>query len=163
MYLEQCERPDEEMRDGANDNVPTERHKAGFVSCVELQKVRQKLALGSKERLLSSFYSGCIPPLRNHMHACTVQLLICGDEVVEMALLHQVTPNAVLLPNNKSAAGVLIQKEISGVQDARSDPSSVLHQIFGEAGKALVSFGFETVGLQRTTGKPLEGFCWNQA
>jgi hypothetical protein len=91
-----------------------------IVQCcyVELQKVRRKLALGpsgSKEMLLSSFYGGCIPPLR-HMHACAIQLLICDDEVDKKALLHQVTPNAFLLPSDKSAAGVLILTESSGCE-----------------------------------------------
>ena len=36
------------MRDRAKDNVPTERQRAGFVSYVELQKVRKKLTFGSK-------------------------------------------------------------------------------------------------------------------
>jgi len=75
--------------------------------------VRQKLAVGSKERLLLSFYGGCILPLRNCMHACAIQLLTCDDEVVKKALLHQVTANATLLPigTDKRAAGVLMLRE----------------------------------------------------
>ena len=73
MYLEQYERLDAHLRDRAKDNVPTERQRAGFVSYVELQMVRKKLAIGSKERLLLSFYGGCIPPLRNDLHACAIQ------------------------------------------------------------------------------------------
>ena len=75
MYLEQYERLDEELRDRAKDNVPTARQRAGFVSYFDLQTVRRKLEVGSKERLLLSFYGGCIPPLRNDLHACAVQLL----------------------------------------------------------------------------------------
>jgi len=112
VYLEQYERLDEELRDRAKDNVPTERQRAGFVSYVELQKVRKKLTFGSKERLLLSFYGGCIPPLRNDLHACAIQLLKCDDdEVAKQALLHQVTPNEILLPVDRSAAGVLILRE----------------------------------------------------
>ena len=56
MYLEHYEKLDAQLRDKAKDNVPTERQRAGFVSYVELQKVREKLAFGSKEGLLLSFY-----------------------------------------------------------------------------------------------------------
>ncbi|DBA77421.1 TPA: hypothetical protein ACH3X1_009253 [Trebouxia sp. C0004] len=96
MYLEQYERLDAQLRDRAKDNVPTERQRAGFVSYVELQMVRKKLAFGSKERLLFSFYGGCIPPLRNDLHACAIQLLKCDhDEAAKQALLHQVPPNGI--------------------------------------------------------------------
>jgi len=112
MYLEQYERLDAELRDRAKDNVPTERQRAGFVSYVELQKVRKKLTVGSKERLLLSFYGGCIPPLRNDLHACAIQLLKCDDdEAAKQALLHQVTPNEILLPTDSNTAGVLILRE----------------------------------------------------
>jgi len=112
MYLEQYERLDAQLKDRAKDNVPTERQRAGFVSYVELQMVRKKLAFGSKERLLLSFYGGCIPPLRNDLHACAIQLLKCDDdEVAKQALLHQVTPNEILLPVDRNAAGVLILRE----------------------------------------------------
>ncbi len=121
MYLQQYERLDAQLRDRAKDNVPTERQRAGFVSYVELQKLRKKLAFGSKERLLLSFYGGCIPPLRNDLHACAIQLLNCDDnESAKQALLHQVTPNEVLLPTDSSAAGVLILREFK-TQD-RNDP-----------------------------------------
>ena len=112
MYLEQYETLDAELRDRAKDNVPTERQRAGFVSYVELQKVRKKLAFGSNERLLLSFYGGCIPPLRNDLHACAIQLLKCDDdENFKQALLHQVTPNEILLPTDRNKAGVLILRE----------------------------------------------------
>ena len=75
VYLEHYERLVAHLRDRAEDNVPTEKQKAGFVSYVELQKVRKKLTFGSKGRLLLSFYGGCIPPLRNDLHACAIQLL----------------------------------------------------------------------------------------
>ncbi len=39
---------DAQLRDRAKDNAPTERQRAGFVSCVELQKVRRRLTVGSK-------------------------------------------------------------------------------------------------------------------
>ena len=111
MYLEHYEKLDAQLRDRAKDNVPTERQRAGFVSCVELQKVRKKRTFRSKERLLLSFYGGCIPPLRNDLHACAIQLLKCDDEAAQQALLHQVTPNEILLPVDRNSAGVLILRE----------------------------------------------------
>ena len=112
MYLEQYERLDAQLRDRAKDNVPTERQRAGFVSYVELLKVRKKLTFGSKEKLLLSFYGGCIPPLRNDLRACAIQLLKCDDdESAQQALLHQVTPNEILLPVDRNSAGVLILRE----------------------------------------------------
>ena len=113
MYLEHYENLNAQLRDRAKDNVPTERQRAGFVSYVELQKVRKKLTFGSKERLLLSFYGGCIPPLRNDLRACAIQLLKCDDddEAAQQALLHQVTPNEILLPVDRDSAGVLILRE----------------------------------------------------
>jgi len=74
VYLEQYEKLNAQLRDGAKDNVSTKRQRAGFVSYVEFQKVRKKLTFGSKERLLLSFYGGCIPPLRNDLYACAIQI-----------------------------------------------------------------------------------------
>ena len=69
----------------------------------------RSLPFGGKERLLLSFYGGCIPPLRNDLHACAIQLLKCGDdEAAQQPLLHQVTPNEILLPVDRNAARVLI-------------------------------------------------------
>ena len=91
------------------------------MSYVELQKVRKKLTFGSKERLLLSSEGGCIPPLRNDLHACAIQLLKCDDgQAAQQALLHQVTPNEILLPADRNSAGVLILREFK-TQD-RSDP-----------------------------------------
>ena len=53
---------DAQLRDRAKGNIPTERQRAGFVSYVELQNVRRRLTVGSKERLLLSFYG-----LRNNL------------------------------------------------------------------------------------------------
>ena len=88
------------------------------MSYVELQNIVKKLTFGSKERLLLSFYGGCIPPLRNDLHACAIQLLKCDDD--QQALLHQVTPNEILLPADRNSAGLLILREFK-TQD-RSDP-----------------------------------------
>jgi len=136
MYLEQYERLDAELRDRAKDNVPTERQRAGFVSYVELQKVRKKLTVGSKERLLLSFYGGCIPPLRNDLHACAIQLLKCDDdEAAKQALLHQVTPNEILLPTDSNTAGVLILREFK-TQD-RNHPVLYTRSLGSELTKEL--------------------------
>ena len=136
MYLEQYERLDAQLRDRAKDNVPTERQRAGFVSYVELQMVRKKLAFGSKERLLLSFYGGCIPPLRNDLHACAIQLLKCDDDkAAKQALLHQVTPNEILLPVDRNAAGVLILREFK-TQD-RNHPVLYTRSLGGELTKEI--------------------------
>ena len=136
-YLEQYKRLDAQLRDRAKDNVPTERQRAGFVSYVELQKLRKKLVFGSKRRLLLSFYGGCIPPLRNDLHACAMQLLKCDDddESAKQALLHQVTPNEILLPTDSSAAGVLILREFK-TQD-RNDPVLYTRSLGHELTKEL--------------------------
>ena len=121
VYLEQYEKLDAQLRDRAKGTVPTDRQRAGFVSYVELQKVRKKLTFGSKWRLLLSFTGGCIPPLRNYLHACAIQLPKCDDDqAAQQALLHQVTPNEILLPADRNSAGVLILREFK-TQD-RSDP-----------------------------------------
>ena len=70
MYLEQYDRLDAQLRDRAKDNVPTERRRAGFVSHVELQMVRKKLAVGSKERLLLSIERMCFQRFCNQIHVC---------------------------------------------------------------------------------------------
>ena len=71
--MEQYDKLDAVLRDSAKDNVPTDRQRAGFVSYVELEKVRKRLPVGSKERLLLSFYEGLIPTLRNDLHACAIR------------------------------------------------------------------------------------------
>ena len=47
--LQQYDKLDAVPRDRAKDNVPTDRQRAGFVSYVELQQVRKRLPVGSKE------------------------------------------------------------------------------------------------------------------
>ena len=111
MYLKEYEKLDGVLRDRAKDNVPTYRQRAGFVSYPELQRVRKRLPVGSKERLLLSCYGGCIPPLRNDLHACAIRKLECDDESARQALLQQITPNEILLPYDRNAPGVLILRE----------------------------------------------------
>ncbi len=134
MYLEQYERLDAQLRDRAKDNVPTERQRAGFVSYLELQKIRIKLPFGSKERLLLSFYDGT--PLRNDLHACAIQLLKCDDdEAAQQALLHQVTPNEILLTVDRNSAGALILREFK-TQD-RKHPVLCTRSLGSELTKEL--------------------------
>ena len=112
MYLEQYDRLDAQLRDRAKDNVPTERQRAGFVSHIELQMVRKKLAVGSKERLLLSIERMCFQRFCNHIHAC---LLITNNIVkfdlpslygaanvrVELHVLQQVQGLHIYMPTTK--------------------------------------------------------------
>ena len=157
LYLEQYEKLDEELRDRAKDNVPTERQRAGFVSYTDLQKVRRKLEVGSKERLLLSFYGGCIPPLRNDLHACAVQFFQCDDdEISKRALLHQVTPNEILLPCDCSTPGVLILREFKS-QD-RIHPvlytRSLGHELTKELRSSLHSNPRKYIFTESNSGRP---------
>ncbi len=111
MYLKEYEKLDGVLRDRAKDNVPTDRQRAGFVSYPELQRVRKRLPVGSKKRLLLSCYGGCIPPLRNDLHACAIRKLECDNESARQALLQQITPNEILLPYDRKTPGVLILRE----------------------------------------------------
>ncbi len=159
LYLEQYERLDAQLRDRAKDNVPTERQRAGFVSYVELQQVRKRLTFGSKERLLLlSFYGGCIPPLRNDLHACAIQLLKCDDdESAQQALLHQVTPHEILLPVDRNSAGVLILREFK-TQD-RKHPvlytRSLGSELTGELRASLEKDPRAFLFTESNTAKPL--------
>ena len=126
---------DAQLRDRAKDNVPAERQRAGFVSYVELQKVKGGLLLAAKRGcccpcMVAAFLlSGIIfKPVQYNLQACAIQLLKCDDdEVAKQALLHQVTPNEILLQTDRSAAGVLILREVK-TQD-RKHP---VHQVFGK-------------------------------
>ena len=46
------------LRDRSTTNLPSKRQAAGFITHAELQLVRKKLPVESKERLLLSFYGG---------------------------------------------------------------------------------------------------------
>ncbi|DBA88620.1 TPA: hypothetical protein ACH3X1_004267 [Trebouxia sp. C0004] len=59
VYLEQYERLDAQLRDRAKDNVPSERQRAGFVSCVELQKDIQASEIEGEHKQISKC-SSCI-------------------------------------------------------------------------------------------------------
>ena len=94
------------------------------------------MPLAAKRLLLLSFYGGCIPPLRNDLHACAIQLLKCDDDkAAKQALLHQVTPNEILLPVDRNAAGVLILREFK-TQD-RNHPVLYTRSLGGELTKEI--------------------------
>lgn len=63
------------LRDRSKTNLPSKRQAEGFITHVDLQLVRKKLPVGSKERLLLSFYGGCIPPVRNDLHCAFIHML----------------------------------------------------------------------------------------
>ena len=111
MYKEQYDELDAVLKDRAKDNAPTDRQAAGFVSYPELQRVKKNLTIGSKERLLLSFYGGLIPPLRNDLHACAIRMLKCDDDATRQVLLQQLTPNEILIPYDRSTLGILILRE----------------------------------------------------
>ncbi len=92
-------------------NLPSKRQAAGFVTHEQLQQVRKRLVIGSKERLLLSFYGGCIPPVRNDLHCAFIHMLKCKDGDAREALMTSVTPNCILLPYDADREGVLILRE----------------------------------------------------
>ncbi len=74
----------------------------------ELQQVRRRLPIGSKERLLLSFHGGCIPPVRNDLHSAFIHRLMCKEGEAEDAVI---TPNCILSPYDIKKEGVLILRE----------------------------------------------------
>lgn len=156
LFLEQYDKLDAVLRDRAKDNVPTDRQRAGFVSYEELQKVRKRLPVGSKERLLLSFYGGLIPPLRNDLHACAIRMLKCDDDAARQALLKQITPNEILLPYDRSTPGVLILREFK-TQD-RMNPKlysrSLGNELSAELRASLLHHPRDYLFLENSTGRP---------
>lgn len=67
LYLDYFDKLDAILEERSKTKLPTRRQAAGFVTHEELQHVRERLAIGSKERLLLSCYGGCIPPVRNDL------------------------------------------------------------------------------------------------
>ncbi len=120
MYLELFDRLDGILRERSKTNLPTKRQAAGFITHAELQLVRKKLPIGSKERLLLSFYGGCIPPVRNDLHAAFVHMLKCKEGAARDAVMTSITPNCVLLPYDSTKQGALILREFK-TQD-RANP-----------------------------------------
>ena len=97
-----------------------------------------------------------MPPLRSDLHACAIQLLKCDDDqAAQQALLHQVTPNEILLPADRNSAGVLILREFK-TQD-RSDPvlytrslgSELTRELRASLGKDPRSYLFTESNMSR--------------
>ncbi|DBA77006.1 TPA: hypothetical protein ACH3X1_009596 [Trebouxia sp. C0004] len=61
LYLAFFDKLDAVLRDKSKTNLSSKRQAAGFITHAGLQLVKDKLPVGSKERLLLSFYGGCIP------------------------------------------------------------------------------------------------------
>ncbi len=120
LYLELFDRLDGILGECSKTNLPSKRQAAGFVTHEQLQQVRKRLLIGSKERLLLSFYGGCIPPVRNDLHCAFIHMLKCKDGDAREALMTSVTPNCILLPYDADREGVLILREFK-TQD-RANP-----------------------------------------
>jgi hypothetical protein len=119
-YLALFDRLDAALRDRSKTNLPSKRQAAGFITHDELQLVRKKLPVGSKERLLLSFYGGCIPPVRNDLHEAFIHMLKCKEGEAWNAVMTSITPNCILLPYDTNKEGALILREFK-TQD-KSNP-----------------------------------------
>jgi len=120
VYLAFFDKLDALLRDRSKTNLPSKRQAAGFITQAELQLVRKKLPVGSKERLLLSFYGGCIPPVRNDLHSAFIHMLKCKEDEARNAVMTSITPNCILLPYDTRKEGALILREFK-TQD-RANP-----------------------------------------
>jgi len=119
-YLAYFDKLDAVLRDRSKTNLPSKRQAAGFITHTELQLVREKLPVGSKKRLLLSFYGGCIPPVRNDLHSAFIHMLKCKEGEARSAVMTSITPNCILLPYDTRKEGALILREFK-TQD-RANP-----------------------------------------
>ena len=119
-YLAYFDKLDTILRDRSKTNLPSKRQAEGFITHAELQLVRKKLLVGSTERLLLSFYGGCIPPVRNDLHAAFIHKLKCTEGEAKKAVMTSITPNCILLPYDTKREGALILREFK-TQD-RTNP-----------------------------------------
>ena len=120
LYLDYFDKLDAILKERSKTNLPTRRQAAGFVTHEELQHVRERLPIGSKERLLLSCYGGCIPPVRNDLHAAFIHRLKCDEGEARNAIMNSITPNCILLPYKNKKEGALILREFK-TQD-RANP-----------------------------------------
>jgi len=120
LYLAFFDKLDAVLRDRSKTNLPSKRQAAGFITHAELQLVREKLPVGSKERLLLSFYGGFIPPVRNDLHSAFIHMLKCKEGEARNAVITSITPNCILLPYDTRKEGALILREFK-TQD-RANP-----------------------------------------
>jgi len=119
-YLANFDKLDAALRERSKTNLPSKRQAAGFITHAELQLVREKLPVGSKERLLLSFYGGCIPPVRNDLHSAFIHMLKCKEGEARNAVMTSITPNCILLAYDTRKEGALILREFK-TQD-RANP-----------------------------------------
>jgi len=119
-YLIYFDKLDAILKDRSKTNIPSKRQAAGFITHAELQLVRKKLPVGSKERLLLSFYGGCVPPVRNDLHCAFIHMLKCKEGEARDAIVTSITPNCILLPYDTNKEGALILREFK-TQD-RANP-----------------------------------------
>ncbi len=119
-YLAYFDELDTILRDRSKTNLPSKRQAAGFITHAELQLVRKKLPMGSKERLLLSFYGGCIPPVRNDLHCAFIHMLKCKEGEAMNAIVTSITPNCILLPYDTNKEGALILREFKTQDRANS-------------------------------------------
>jgi len=120
-YLAYFDKLDVILRDRSKTNLPSKRQATGFITHAELQLVRKKLPVGSKERLLLSFYGGCTPPVRNDLHSAFIHMLKCKEGEARNAVVTSIIPNCILLPYDTKKEGVLILREFK-TQD-RTNPN----------------------------------------
>lgn len=111
LYLDYFDKLDTILRERSKTNLPSKRQAAGFVTHDELQQVRRGLPIGSKERLLLSFYGRCIPPVRNDLHSAFIHRLMCKEGEARDAVMNSITPNCILLPYDIKKEGVLILRQ----------------------------------------------------
>ena len=126
-YLANFDKLDAALRERSKTNLPSKRQAAGFITHAELQLVREKLPVGSKERLLLSFYGGCIPPVRNDLHSAFFHMLKCKEGKARNAVMTSITPNCILFPYDTRKAGALILREFK-TQD-RANPKLYNRQL----------------------------------
>jgi hypothetical protein len=119
-YLAYFDKLDAILRDRSKTNLSSKPQAEGFITHAELQLVREKLPVGSKERLLLSFYGGCIPPVRNDLHSAFIHMLKCKEGEARNAVMTSITPNCILLPYDTNKEGALILREFK-TQD-RNNP-----------------------------------------
>ena len=112
LYLAFFDKLDAVLRGRSKTNLQSKRQAAGFITHAELQLVRKKLPVGSKERLLLSFYGGCIPLVTNDLHSAFIHMFKCKEGEARNAVTTSITPNCILLPYDTRKEGALILREL---------------------------------------------------
>ena len=108
------------LRDRSKTDLPSKCQAAGFITQAKIQLVRKKLPVGSKERLLLSFYGECSPPVRNDLHSAFIHMSKCREGEARNAVLRSMNPNCILLPHDTIKEGALILRNLK-MQD-RANP-----------------------------------------